>query len=101
MIKVEKIRRNFDNLDTGLKVFLTLVLGADENGAVRTNQSELSKYLSISRQTVGKHIKTFVDCNMLKYKYSGDTLFNPEFYFNGVTDLNSAIEKYKEFESDM
>ena len=98
---VETIRKNFDNLDTGLKIFLSLVLCADENGAVRVSQNELGKYLSISRQTVGKHIKTFVDCNMLKYKYSGETLFNPEFYFNGATDLNIAVERYNKFKSDM
>lgn len=102
MVKVEAIKKNFSNLDIGLKVFFTIILCADENGSVRLRQTDISKYLKVSRQTVGKHIRSFVDCDMLKYKYSGEAMLNPSFYYSGSEERRQDILKlYNEFKSDM
>ena len=89
------------NLSVPLKVFFTLVACADTFGRITLRQEELAKYIGTSRQTVGKYISDFVACNMLKFKYSGKGIINPEFMFNGPKEqFNVAKETYEEFKSD-
>ena len=61
----------------------------------------LAKYLNVSRQTIGKHLKNLVECNVLKYKYSGKGIINPDFYYKGSTSEKEFSEqKYKQFKTD-
>ena len=86
-----------------MKIFFTLILCADaENGAGEVNKVRIAKYLKTTPQTVGKYLKTFVECNMIKYKYSGRFSINPDFYYVGpVEKRERAITDYAQFKSDM
>ena len=101
MVNVAKIKKNFNELGLEFRVFLTLLLCA-KNGAGKISKKDLAKYLKASPQTVGKHLKTFTTCDIIKYRYSGEIMFNPEFYYNGEPEnLQCEIDKYAEFRSNM
>ena len=89
------------NLTVPMKIFFTLITCADSLGKINLRQEELARYVGTSRQTVGKYIGDFVACNMLKFKYSGKGIINPEFMFNGPKEqFNVAKKTYEEFKSD-
>lgn len=101
MVNVAKIKKNFNELGLEMKVFLTLLLCAG-NGAGKVGKKDLAKYLKATPQTVGKYLKTFTTCDMIKYRYNGEIMFNPEFYYVGPADeMAQAIQKYNTFKSDM
>ncbi len=98
----EKTIKNFKKLNVQTQLLFLLTVCADDKGEVRLNKEELAKYLDVSRQTVGVHLKTFATCNLLKYKYSGIAKLNPEFFYNGTAvNLSSAIEDYSKFTTDI
>ena len=89
------------NLTIPMKIFFTLISCADALGEIELRQEKLANYVGTSRQTVGKYIGDFVACDMLKFKYSGVGIFNPEFMFNGPKEqFNVAKKTYEEFKSD-
>ena len=95
-------RQNFNALDVGIKVLFALMIEAEDDGTFNINKSTVAEQLKVSRQTVGKHICTFASCNMLKFKYSGQGIFNPDFHYTGAAvELNQVREKYKSFKSDV
>lgn len=101
-MNVSALTKNFNGLDIGVKVFLTLVLCARDNGEIELKKSDVAGYLDVSRQTVGKHIKSFAEANMLKYKFSGKGIFNPDFYYKGsLEEKVTAKELYERFKSDV
>lgn len=101
-MNINAIKKNFNKLGIELKVFFTIVLCADKNGAIKLEKNKISRYLKISVQTVGKYIRTFVECDIMKYKYSGEGMINPEFYYVGEeSQRNVVIESYERFKSDI
>ncbi|MBQ3492498.1 MAG: hypothetical protein IJA88_00140 [Clostridia bacterium] len=101
-MNVSAIKKNFNLLGVEIKIFFTLALCADANGIANVNKDKLSKYIKVSRQTIGKYMRTFAGCNILKYKYSGKTFFNPEFYYTGPEELRAKVqEDYLRFKSDV
>lgn len=103
MIDVTIARENFDNLDVGLKIFFAILLATRKsNNEIDVAKSDIAQALNVSRQTVGKHIKAFSECNMLKYKYNGKGILNPKFYFVGDIEKMPDIQKYYDnFVSDV
>lgn len=100
-MNVRAIKKNFKGLDVGIKVFFTLVLASRPDGTVDLSKTRISECLNVSRQTVGRHIKTFADCGILKYKFSGKGMFNPDFYYVGPPEQKQrAQEDYARFKSD-
>ena len=100
-MNVSILKKNFNNLGVEMKVFLTLVLCADKNGAINVKTVDLAKYLNVSRQTISKHVKTFCTCGILKFKYSGKGIINPDFYFAGdVNSIDDARQRYEKLTSD-
>ncbi len=101
-MNINIIKKNFQKLGIEMKTFFTLLYIVDKNGHTKIKKNAISKYLKVSPQTVGKYIKTFVDCEMIKYKYSGELIINPDFYYAGdVENLASVREQYQNFKSDM
>ena len=95
-------KKAFKELDVGVRILCTLVLCADANGEINLNKSVIANYLKVSRQTVGKHIKSFAEANMLKFKFSGRGWLNPEFLYNGPPEeKNVALNGYQNFKSDV
>ncbi len=101
-MNVSEIKKNFNKLGIEIRIFFTLVLCADKKGRIKAEKKELQKYLKVSIQTIGKYIRGFVECNMMKYKYSGEAMLNPDFYYTGEEEQRASIrEEYKEFKSDI
>lgn len=101
-MNITEIKKNFNKLGIEIKIFFIFTLLADKKGRIRAEKKELQKYLKVSIQTIGKYIRTFVECNMMKYKYSGEAMFNPDFYYTGEESQRASIqEEYKAFKSDI
>lgn len=84
-----------------MQLFLMLICCANRNNKISLSQDNLAKYLKVSRQTIGKHLHTFAACEMLKYKFSGVGIINPEFYYVGDSlGLEEAKKDYAAFKSD-
>lgn len=103
MIKVPVIyNQNFKNLDTGVRILLTLFACTQSDNVIELSKSKISAGVGTSRQTVGNHIKRFCDTGALKYKYSGRGMFNPDFYYQGPEELRAQVkERYDRFKSDV
>ncbi len=101
-MNVDIIKKNLNKLGIEMKTFFTLLYIVDKNGRTKIKKNVIGKYLNVSPQTVGKYLKAFVDCEMIKYKYSGELIINPDFYYVGaVENLSSVREQYQNFKSDM
>lgn len=96
------IKDKFDKLGIEIKILFTIMLISDENGVSKVEKEKISKYLKTTAQTVGKYLKNFVECDILKFKYNGKTMLNPDFYFNGSESARDNAKKlYQEFKSDI
>ena len=94
--------KNFKNLDVGTKILFTVLLCAGDMGQAELKKTTIADYLELTPQTVGKHLKIYADCQLLKYKYSGLIRVNPNFYYNGAPELQeSAVQEYNSFKSDI
>lgn len=94
--------KNFKKLNSETKTLFCLILTSNNLGEINVRKPQLAEYLGISRQTVGKHLKTFSECNMIKFKHSGKMRLNPDFYFKGQPyELEKAQRLYAEFKSDV
>ncbi len=101
-MNITEIKKNFNKLGIEIKIFFILVLCADKKGRIKVEKKELQKHLKVSVQTIGKYIRAFVECNMMKYKYSGEAMLNPDFYYTGEDLQRASIrEEYKAFKSDI
>ena len=102
-MNIQVTKKNFNSLDVGIKVLFALILASKKSdGTIDLDKAQMSDKLKISRQTVGKHVKTFAECNMLKYKFSGQGMLNPDFYYMGAPDnLCTVREQYLKFKSDV
>lgn len=94
--------KNFNTLPLSVRVLLTLISLADEQGKIRTTLPDLVRYLGASRQSVSSHIKNFVNVGALKWRYSGSARLNPLFYYTGnPSELNNVAKEFEQFKSDM
>lgn len=101
-MKVEAIKENISLLGVEMKIFLSFIRFADRNGKTVLKKTSLAKALNTTPQTVGKYLKVFCDVKLIKYKYSGEAMLNPDFYFAGdVTELDAVRTVYQNFKSNM
>ena len=100
-MNVPAIKKNFNQLGIELKIFFMLKTCADKNGQILIDKNGLAKYFNVSRQTVGKYLKTFAEVGMIKYKYSGKAMFNPDFYSSDRVNYEDVKRLYNEFKSDV
>lgn len=99
---VKAIKENINILGVEMKIFLSFINFSDKNGRTCLKKTDLAKVFKTTAQTVGKYIKNLVDVKILKYKYSGEAMLNPEFYYVGdAGELDAVLEAYKNFKSDM
>lgn len=97
-----KAVKNFNTLDLGIRLLFLIILGLDDSNKITLKKADMTEFLNVSRQTAGRYIKTFVGCGMLKYKHSGLTFVNPDFYYIGKESERERIkEEYNRFNSDM
>ncbi len=93
--------KDFKNLDISYRTLFMLLACADDKGIIRLNQETFAKGIHTSRQSVGSHLKKLALSNILKYKYSGFIMFNPDvIFFGSEEDKKQARSEYASFVSD-
>ncbi len=98
---MEKTAINISPLDLSMRLFTTLVTCADDAGHINIPQPELAKYLSVSRQTIGNHLHKLCDSNILKFKFSGKGMLNPDFIYKGDYAMrHNVVDEFTSFKSD-
>lgn len=94
--------KNFKDLNAALRLLFTLVSITDTHGRIRTNKADLSKHTGVCERTVKEHISVLCRCNILKWKYGGVAMLNPDFLFKGEPDEKQAARNdYSAFKSDI
>ena len=74
---------------------------ADSFGYLSRRKDEIAAELHVSRRTVANYIITLRALNLIKRKYYGATLLNPEYYFDGdAAKYEAAKQIYAKFNSD-
>ena len=92
--------KNFKTLNTDLKLIFIILLCARPNGKVGLDKKELLNYLKISWICAKSYLKELVQANVIKCKYTGEIVVNPEFYYVGE-ELDVVLKEYKNFKSDL
>lgn len=93
---------NIKTLDYGTQILFMILLGVGAKGCAKLKKTDIAECLGIAPQTVGRHLETFVNCKMLKYKYSGLIFINPEFYHVGPAEDKEKLKgQYQAFKSDL
>lgn len=94
--------KNFKLLSVGLKVLFVILACATPSCHIEFGKKPIARYLHIASQTVGNHLQTFVQADMLKYKYAGHIFINPDFFYTGdASELEAVKQDYKKFKSDI
>ncbi|MBR2870419.1 MAG: hypothetical protein IKB98_03485 [Clostridia bacterium] len=94
--------KNFKSLNVSVQMLFLILSCTDANGVTRLKKKDFANYLSITEQTAGNHIKSYVNSSLIKYKYSGTIRVNPNFYYVGAPeDFEKAVREYEDFKSDM
>ena len=93
--------KNFKTLPIPARLLFMIFFIAGDDGAFRFKCSDMANRIGTSERTVRSYVKVFVDCDLLKYKYSGSGRLNPNFYYAGnLSKFHDDKNAYVEFKSD-
>lgn len=93
--------QNGEQLPVGVRLLFFLCANVnDGDNSALAKKSALAERFKVSRQTVGSYLQKFCASGIMKYKYSGAYMINPDFYYKGKT-RDVAAKKYKSFRSDI
>lgn len=93
--------KNFKTLHISQRLLLMIFAITGDDGAFRFRPGDMAKRIETSERTVRGYIKNLVDCDLIKYKYSGSGRINPSFYYTGETAQQEQVKKeYADFRSD-
>ena len=104
-VRIEAYKQAFLSRERGVRAARVLfdyyVDAVDCRGYVRRSKAELADALNVSARTVANYIYTLRALDLIKRKYDGRTLLNPDFYFTGsATELDTVKKDYAGFKSD-
>ena len=104
-IRIETYKQAFLRRGRGVRaarvLFDYLSDAVDSRGYIRRRKDELAAALDVSPRTVANYVYTLIDMNLIKRKYDGQTVVNPEYYFTGdAAEFAKAKKEYADFKSD-
>lgn len=104
-IRIEAYKQAFLSRERGVRaarvLFDYLADAVDSRGYVRRRKDEIAAALNVSRRTVANYIYTLCALDLIKRKYDGQTVVNPDYYFTGdAAGLDAARKEYAGFKSD-
>lgn len=74
----------------------------DKLGRITAQKSNLARIFDVNERTVANWLYALRNENLIKYKYSGKTMLNPDMYFFGSdADYEQAKNEYAQFKSDI
>lgn len=101
-MKIDTSKIDLTMLDTGIRVLFKLIAIAGAHGEIKTNKSTLAEELGKSRECIAQHINRLASAKILKYKYSGVAILNPEVIYVGAdADYALSLALYQKFKSDV
>lgn len=104
-VKNETYKQAFLSRERGVRTARVLfdyyIDVADSRGYLRRRKSEIAAALNVSDRTVANYILTLRSLDLIKRKYDGRTVLNPDYFFTGnAAELEAAKKVYTEFNSD-
>lgn len=104
-VKIEAYKQVFLSRERGVRAarvlfdyFIDIV---DSRGSLSRRKGEIATTLNVSRRTVANYIITLRTLNLIKRKYDGRTVLNPNYYYSGdAAELDHVKKIYAEFISD-
>ncbi len=104
-IRIEAYKQAFLSRERGVRAARVLfdyyADAVDSRGYVRRRKDEIAAALNVSRRTVANYIYTLCALNLIKRKFDGRTVLNPDYYFTGdAAELEKAKKDYAGFTSD-
>ncbi len=93
--------KNFKTLHVSERLLFLIFSIACADGGFRLKISDLANRAGTSERTARTYLKNYVDCDVLKLKYSGTGRINPNFYYTGeLSKFSDARKEYADFKSD-
>ena len=93
--------KNFKTLHVSQRLLFLIFAIAGHDGAFRCKISDVASAAGTCERTARNYLKNFVECDLLKLKYSGSGRLNPNFYYTGeLSRFSDARKDYTDFKSD-
>lgn len=104
-VRIEAYKQAFLSRERGVRAARVLfdyyVETVDSVGYVRRKKGEIAAALNVSVRTVANYIYTLCAMDLIKRKYDGRTVLNPDYYFTGdAAELETVKRNYAGFTSD-
>ena len=104
-VRIEAYKQAFLSRERGVRAARVLfdyyVDAADSRGYVRRSKSDIAADLNVSPRTVANYIYTLCALGLIKRKYDGRTVLNPDYYYTGDGAALDTIKRdYAGFTSD-
>lgn len=104
-IRIETYKQAFLSRERGVRaarvLFDYLSDAVNPRGYVERRKSKIAADLNVSPRTVANYVYTLIDMDLIKRKYDGKTVINPEYCFCGsAAELDAAKKAYADFKSD-
>ena len=100
--KSEILSEKKKGLRPAVPVFYYLRERVDVNGIVKVSKETIAKELDVCPRTVKNWLYALRRADVLKFKFSGKIMINPEVYFFGEDEQQkNALKLYSEFKSDI
>ena len=99
---LEILSRREKGLRASVPLFYYYMEKTDRLGKITAQKSNLGATFNVSERTISNWAHALVRAGVIKYKYSGLSMINPDVYFFGAeSDDNQAKEIYARFKSDI
>lgn len=104
-VRIEAYKQVFLSRERGVRAARVLfdyyADAVDSRGYVRRRKDEIAAALNVSSRTVANYIYTLCALDLIKRKFDGRTVLNPDYYFTGdAAELEKAKKDYAGFTSD-
>ena len=99
---LEPLNERRQGLRPAVALFHYLTERCDAFNRIERTKSQIAGDMNVSPRTVANWLHTLANIGALKYKYSGSTRLNPNFYYVGTEqEYTCAINEYEHFKSDI
>lgn len=99
---VEILKNGGRGLKQALSLFYHAREHADELGVLAASRRDLALELDVTPRTILNYAHALSDAGLIKYKFSGKLVINPELCFAGTKDIyEQALDQWKRFCSDI
>ena len=104
-VRIETYKKAFLSREHGVRAARVLfdyyVERADSHGYLSRRKGEIATDLNVSERTVANYVYTLISMNLIKRKFNGNTVLNPDFFYSGDSaELEKVKKVFTDFKSD-